>query len=149
MNPKQYAEAVANKCGARLTSVSDSGKTVAIEPVTIITLITTILPVIFGWVKQCRELRGNRDVQPSVVQHHGNPRTSGKQHKALCVRIKKCCRDGMQAEKRRAKQSGIPADLGRYQIDDASIERLADHSIAQMVSLPAAAAELLVASAGA
>lgn len=149
MNPRQFAEFVANKCGARLTGTNDSGKTVSIEPVTIITLITTILPVILGWVKQCRELRGNRDVQPSVVQHHGNPRTASKQHKALCVRIKKCCRDGIQEEKRRARASGIPADLGRYQIDDASIDRLADHSIAQMVSLPAAAAELLVASAGA
>ena len=149
MNSRQFAEAVANKCGARLTSVNDSGKVVAIEPVTIITLITTILPVILGWVKQCRELRNNRDVQPSVSQHHSNPRTSAKQHKALCVRIKKCCRDGMQEERKRARASGIPADLGRYQIDDASIDRLADHGIAQMVSLPAAAAELLVASAGA
>lgn len=149
MNVTQYAQAVANKCGARLTGTNDSGKTVAIEPVTIITLITTILPVIFNWVKQCRELKNNRDVQPSVVQHHGNPKTSGRQHKALCLRIRKCCRDGIQEEKRRAKASGIPADLGRYQIDDASIDRLADHSIAQMVSLPAAAAELLVASAGA
>lgn len=149
MKISEFASRVTSKCGGRMTATGSDGKLVSIEPTLIITLITTILPAILGWVKQCRELKNNRDVQPSIQQHHANLRTSSKQHAALCQRIKRCCREGINAEKRRAKATGTPADLGRYQLDDASIDRLAEHSIAQMVTLSPDQCAALVSAAGA
>lgn len=148
MKVSAFAQVVATKCGGRMTSVGDDGKAVGIDPVTIVTLITTILPAIMGWVQQCKNKRQDQSAQAFVKEQNEGRLTAARQHKQLCAKVKQLCINGIREEKKRAKTTGVPADLGRYQIDDDSISRLADHSIATFVALPAMQAEALRVNAG-
>ena len=71
---EEFSRWVVTGAGA-LTGTDDDGKTVAIDPISAITLFTTILPVIFGWVKQCKGLK-NDQVQGYVAQRNRDPKTS-------------------------------------------------------------------------
>jgi hypothetical protein len=126
---EEFSRFVVSGAGA-LTGTSDDGETVAIDPISAITLFTTILPVIFGWVKQCKGLK-NDQVQGYVAQRHANPKTSAKQEADLQKKILVECRKLAKEEKRNAKATGIPADVGRYSIDERSAAKLAHNTIGQ------------------
>ena len=141
---EEFSKSVVTGAGA-LTGSSDDGKTVAIDPVSIITLITTILPVIFGWVKQCKGLK-NDQVQGYVAQRHADPKTSAKQEADLQKKILVECRKLAKEEKRNAKTTGIPADVGRYSIDERTAAKLAHNTIGQFSQVDTATASKLVAA---
>lgn len=141
---EDFSKSVVTGAGA-LTGSSDDGKTVAIDPVSVITLITTILPVIFGWVKQCKGLK-NDQVQGYVAQRHADPKTSAKQESDLQKKILVECRKLAKEEKRKAKATGIPADVGRYSIDERTAAKLAHNTIGQFSQADTATAAKLVAA---
>ena len=148
----RFSAAVANDCGG-LTGTSDSGKRVGIDPITIATLITTILPMITQFFQQCRERRQQRQQEQDTPQQqiaaaHANPVARAKNVAELKRQVLKACRDGKAAEIRRAKATGIPADLGRYAIDDESAQRVADKLHARFATMPPKDAEALCQSCG-
>ena len=149
----RFSAAVANDCGG-LTGTSDSGKRVAFDPITIATLITTILPVITQWFQACREKRQQRQQeqqdtpQQQIAAAHASPAARAKNVAELKRQVLKACRDGKAAEIRRAKATGIPADIGRYAIDDESAGRVADKLHARFATMPQKDAEALCASCG-
>ena len=148
-----FSAAVANDCGG-LTGTSESGKRVGIDPITIATLITTILPSLAEWFKACREKRQQRQQeqqdtpQQQVAAAHASPVARAKNVAELKKQVLKACRDGKAAEIRRAKATGIPADLGRYAIDDESAGRVADKLHARFATMSPKDAEALCASCG-
>ena len=117
---QKFASSVTGKCGG-LTGSSEDGKTVAFDPVTIITLITTILPVITQWFQACREKRQQRQQdqtpQQQLAAAHAEPKARARNVAALQTRILQECKRGAAAERKRARQTGIPADVGRFAID--------------------------------
>lgn len=148
----KFAAAVANNCGG-LTGTSDSGKRVAFDPITIATLITTILPMITGFFKACRERRQQRQQdedtpQQQIAAAHASPAARAKNVAQLKVQVLKACKDGKAAEIRRAQQTGLPADIGRFAIDDQSAERVADRLHTQFATMPTKDADALCQSCG-
>ena len=142
MKAAAFARQVGAKCG-RMTGAGDDGELVAFDPVTIVTLITTILPVIMGWVSECKKRKQGLDVQPAVAADHNGPQQE-KQIQRLQVKILQECKARARDERKRAKETGLPADVGRYAIDSESARRLAVHSIGTFVAMkPADAAELV------
>jgi hypothetical protein len=138
----EFCGLVGAKTGG-LVCVGDGGKKVSIDPITIVTLITTILPVIGQWFTKCRELK-NDQAQESVAADNGNPRKSQQQRDALAKKILAECRVRKGEEIRIAKKTGLPADVGRYQIDTPAALRLADHMIGTFVAMPRPKASALV-----
>jgi hypothetical protein len=128
-----FLGSVVNKIGA-LVAVNDDGKKTQIEPLTISLIIGTIVPTIFGWVKQCRGLKQDNQVQQSVAEfHHG--RKAEQQREQLAKRILVELKKLQVAEKRKAKTEGRPADLGRFSLDKPAALRVADKSISEFVSM--------------
>ena len=141
---KNFAKSVVIRSGA-MTGTNDDGKTVAIDPITIMTLLTTIIPQVFAWVKQCRSLK-NDEVQSFVASQQRNPKTQANQENKLQDRLRKLCRAGKRDELKRAKATGIPADVGRYEADDATIAKLAHNAIGEFCSMGQIAAFDIVAN---
>jgi hypothetical protein len=142
---KTFADSVVTRSGA-MTGVSEDGKLVKIDPITIVTLLTTIIPQVIAWVKKCRGLK-NDEVQSYVAKQQQDPRTQASQEAKLKDRIAKICRQGMRDEQRRAKATGMPADVDRYSLDSATIDRIAHNAIGEFVSTQPAVAQALVAEA--
>ena len=146
-----FAKRVADNCGG-LTGESDSGKPVAFDPITIATLITTILPALTKWFQDCRERRQQKQQdqtpQQQLAAAHADQKTREKNVALLQQKILQECKRGRQSEKQRARQTGLPADLGRFAIDYASAGRLADKIHAQAATMKTADADRLCAEIG-
>ena len=146
-----FAKRVADNCGG-LTGSNEDGDAVAFDPITIATLITTILPAIAQWFQACRERRQQRQQdqtpQQQLAAAHADPKTREKNVAALQQRILQECKRGSLAEKKRARQTGLPADLGRFSITAESAYRLADKMHAQGATMKAVDAERLCAEIG-
>ena len=146
-----FAKRVADNCGG-LTGESDSGKPVAFDPITIATLITTILPMITQWFQACRERRQQRQQdqtpQQQIAAAHADPVQRAKNVAALQQRILQECKRGAIAERKRARQTGLPADLGRFSITADSAYRLADKMHAQAAVMKPVDADKLCAEVG-
>ena len=146
MKAGAFGKLVATKCG-HMTGASEDGQSVAFDPVTIVTLITTILPVVMGWVQQCKAKKQGQEVQPAVAADHNGPGQE-RQIQRLQVKILQECKSRARDERKRAKETGIPADVGRYAIDSESARKLAVHSIGTFVAMKPADAAELVAEGG-
>ena len=140
---EDFSKSVVTGAGA-LTGTSDDGKTVAIDPISGIVFFSTILPVIAGWLKQCKGLK-NDQVQGFVASQRQSPKRQADQEKKLQNKIAKLCEDGKKAELKRSKETGLPVDLGRFAYDDATIAKLAHHTIGEFVSMHPVMAEAIVA----
>lgn len=146
-----FAKRVAENCGG-LTGSNEDGDAVAFDPLTIATLITTILPALTKWFQDCRERRQQRQQdqtpQQQLAAAHADQKQREKNVAALQVKILQECKRGAAAEKKRARQTGIPADLGRFAIDYDSAGRLADKIHTQAANMKPADAEKLCAEIG-
>ena len=146
-----FAKRVADNCGG-LTGESDSGNPVAFDPITIATLITTILPMITQWFQACRERRRQKQQDQTPQQQlpaaHADPVQRAKNVAALQQRILQECKRGAIAERKRARQTGLPADLGRFAITADSAYRLADKMHAQAAVMKAVDADKLCGEIG-
>ena len=145
----KFASSVTGKCGG-LTGSSEDGDRVAIDPITITTLITTILPALVQWFQSCRERRKQQDQTPQqqIAAAHAEPKARARNVAALQTRILQECKRGAVAERRRARQTGIPADIGRFAIDYDSAGRLADKIHTEAATMPARDAAALCAECG-
>ena len=146
MKIKAFANLVAAKCGY-MTGAGDDGQPVSFEPATVITLIATIASTIMGWVSECKKRKQGQEVQPAVAADHNGPGQE-KQIQRLQVKILQECKARAREERKRAKETGLPADVGRYAIDSESARRLAVHSIGTFVAMSARDAAELVAEGG-
>lgn len=146
---QKFATSVTGKCGG-LTGSNEDGDRVAIDPITITTLITTILPMLVQWFQSCREKRRQQDQTPQqqIAAAHAEPKARAKNVAALQTRILQECKRGAAAERKRARQTGIPADLGRFAIDYDSAGRLADKIHTEAATMPAKDAAALCAECG-
>ena len=146
-----FAKRVADNCGG-LTGESDSGRPVAFDPITIATLITTILPMITQWFQACRERRQQKQQdqtpQQQIAAAHADPVQRAKNVAALQTKILQECKRGAIAERKRARQTGLPADFGRFSITPESAYRLADKMHAQAAVMKATDADKLCAEVG-
>lgn len=147
----KFAASVTGRCGG-LTGSSEDGDRVAIDPITITTLITTILPMLVQWFQACREKRQQRQQdqtpQQQIAAAHADPKTREKNVAALQTRILQECKRGSAAERKRARQTGIPADIGRFAIDYDSAWRLADKIHSEAATMPPKDAQALCAECG-
>ena len=149
----RFSALVAADCGG-LTATNGSGRTVAFDPILFGSLFQMILPVFQGWLQKCRERRQQKqDQQDQTPQQHlasivANPAERSKTIQQMQARILTECEKGRVAEARRAKQTGIPADLGRFAIDAASAMRMADKMLTKAATMPAKDAAVLCAECG-
>jgi hypothetical protein len=147
----KFAGVVASATGG-LTGSLD-GKPVKFDPVTIITLITTLLPMITDMIQKCRDRRQQRQQEQDTPQQqiaaaHADPKQREQNVTQLQTRILRACEKGKREELKRAKATGLPADLGRYAIDADGAYRLAGQMQAQFVVMPAKDAAALCAECG-
>jgi hypothetical protein len=147
----KFAGTVAAATGG-LTGSLD-GKPVKFDPITIVTLITTILPVITDMFAKCRERRQQRQQEQDTPQQqiaaaHADPKQRERNVTRLQVQILTECDKGRRAEIKRAKQTGLPADLGRYAIDADGAWRLADKMHDRFATMKPADAAALCAECG-
>ena len=145
-----FAKRVADNCGG-LTGSNEDGDTVAFDPLTIATLLTTILPALTQWFQACRDKRKQQQdqtPQQQLAAAHADQKTREKNVALLQQKILQECKRGSLAEKKRARQTGLPADLGRFAIDYASTGRLADKIHAQAATMKTADADRLCAEIG-
>ena len=145
----KFASSVTGQCGG-LTGSDEDGDRVAIDPILITTLITTILPALVQWFQGCREKRKQQDQTPQqqLAAAHTEPKARARNVAALQTRILQECKRGSVAERRRARQTGIPADIGRFAIDYDSAGRLADKIHSEAATMPAKDAQALCAECG-
>jgi hypothetical protein len=146
---QKFAVSVTGKCGG-LTGSNEDGDRVAIDPILITTLITTILPALVQWFQGCREKRKQQDQTPQqqLAAAHAEPKARARNVAALQTRILQECKRGSVAERKRARQTGIPADIGRFAIDYESAGRLADKIHSEAATMPAKDAAALCAECG-
>ena len=146
---QKFAASVTGKCGG-LTGSNEDGDRVAIDPITITTLITTILPMLVQWFQSCRERRKQQDQTPQqqLAAAHAEPKARARNVAALQTRILQECKRGAVAERKRARQTGFPADIGRFAIDYDSAGRLADKIHSEAATMPAKDAAALCAECG-
>ena len=146
MKAGAFAKLVSAKCGY-MTGASEDGQSVSFDPLTIATLITTIVPAIMGWVSDCKKRKQGQDVQPAVAEDHNGPKQE-QQIQRLQRQILAECKARARAERANAKRTGLTADVGRFAIDSESARRLAVHSIGTFVAMKPADAAELVAEGG-
>jgi len=140
-----FFRTVANKTGAMVCE-GDEGQKVQFDPVTILSLISTIGPMLINFLKKCRGIDNDQEVQRSVSEHNANAKLAVKQRNAGASKILAECRRLRGEERRKAKKAGLPADVGRYQIDTSAALRIVDHSIGTFMTLPSAKATAIVAA---
>ena len=149
----KFSALVAADCGG-LTATNGSGRTVAFDPILFGTLFSQFLmPMLQGWLQKCRERRQQKQEQQDTPQQHlasivADPVERSKTIQAMQARILKECERGRIAEAKRARQTGIPADIGRFLIDSASAMRLADKTLTKAATMPAKEAAALCAECG-
>jgi hypothetical protein len=147
----KFAGVVASATGGLTGSID--GKAVTFDPITIVTLITTILPVITDLFQKCRERRQQRQQEQDTPQQqiaaaHADPKQRERNLVQLQNTILTACQRGRREELKRAKQTGVPADLGRYAIDANGAYRLADKLHDRFANMKPADAAALCAECG-
>jgi hypothetical protein len=147
----KFAGVVASATGGLTGSID--GKAVKFDPITIVTLITTILPVITDLFQKCRERRQQRQQEQDTPQQqiaaaHADPKQRERNLVQLQNTILTACQRGRREELKRAKQTGVPADLGRYAIDANGAYRLADKLHDRFANMKPADAAALCAECG-
>lgn len=140
-----FYKTVANKIGAMVCE-GDEGQAVKFDPITLLTLITTLGPMLLNFVTKCRGLKNDQEVQQSVAEHNQDVKLSVRQRNAGAAKILGECRRLRGEERKKAKKTGLPADIGRYQIDTPAALRIVDHGIGTFTTLPAAKASAIVAA---
>jgi len=147
---QKFAASVSGDCGA-LVSVGVDGKRASIDPITITTLITTLLPMIAEWFKACREKRQQRQDQAPQAQisaAHADAKARAKNVDSLARKILLECQRKRGEEIRNAKKTGLPADTGRYEMNADSAYRLADKMHTKFATAKPADAESLCSEYG-
>ena len=146
---QKFAKSVSDDCGA-LVSVGVDGKRAGIDPATITLLITQIvLPLAQALIERCRARREQQDSpQAQIAKAHADAKARAKNIDTLARKILAECQTRRTAEIRNAKKTGLPADIGRYEMDSDSAYRLADKMHSRFATAKPADAEALCGEYG-
>jgi len=147
---QKFAASVSGDCGT-LVSVGVDGRRAGIDPISIATVITTLLPMIAEWFKACREKRQQRQDQAPQAQisaAHADAKARAKNVDSLARKILLECQRKRGEEIRNAKKTGLPADTGRYEMNADSAYRLADKMHTKFATAKPADAESLCSEYG-
>ena len=145
----KFAASVAADCGTLVGD--DDGRRVEIDPISV---ITVVLPMVVQWFQQCREKRRQKQQeqqdtpQQQIQADHNNPKARERNETAIAKQILGVCANGRREEIKRARQTKLPADLGRWSITRASAERMAAKIHSRAATMPPKDAEALCASCG-
>ena len=142
---QDFASGVVTSSGA-LTGANDDGQKTKIDPISAISLITTFIPVLVDMVKKCRSLK-NDQVQGYVASRHASDRTRGAQEKQAAAKLLTHCKRCKKEEIKNAKKTGIPADIGRYELDDETAARVCHNMIGNFAAMGSVTAAALVEEA--
>jgi hypothetical protein len=142
---QDFARGVVTSSGA-LTGSSDDGQKTKIDPISAISLITTFIPFLVDMLKKCRSLK-NDQVQGYVASRHSSDKTRVPQEKQAAAKLLAHCKRCKKEEVKNAKKTGIPADFGRYEIDDETALRVCHNMIGNFAAMGPVTAEGLVAEA--
>ena len=142
---QDFVQGVVTSSGA-LTGSSDDGQKTKIDPISAISLITTFIPVILDVLKKCRSLK-NDQVQGYVASRHSRDKTRKPQEIQVASKLLIYCNRCKKEEVKNAKKTGIPADIGRYEIDDETALRVCHNMIGNFAAMGPVSAEGLVAEA--
>jgi len=146
---QKFAKSVSDDCGA-LVSVGVDGKRAGIDPATITLLITqVVLPLAQALIERCRARREQQDSpQAQIAKAHADAKARAKNIDTLARKILAECQTRRTAEIRNAKKTGLPADIGRYEMDSDSAYRLADKMHSRFATAKPADAEALCGEYG-
>ena len=142
---QDFVQGVVTSSGA-LTGSSDDGQKTKIDPISAISLITTFIPILVDMLKKCRSLK-NDQVQGWVASRHSSDKTRGPQEKQAAAKLLTHCKRCKKEEVKNAKKTGIPADIGRYEMDDETALRVCHNMIGNFAAMGTVTAEGLVAEA--
>ena len=94
-------------------------------------------------LKKCRSLK-NDQVQGYVASRHSSDKTRGPQEKQAAAKLLAHCKRCKKEEVKNAKKTGIPADIGRYELDDETAVRVCHNMIGNFAAMgPVVAAGLV------
>ena len=146
---EKFAASVSGDCGT-LVSVRVDGKRAGIDPATITLLITQIvLPLAQALIDRCRSRREQHDSpQQQIAKAHYDAKARAKNIDTLARKIMAECRMRRTEEIRNAKKTGLPADIGRYEMDADSAYRLADKMHSRFATMRPSDADALCAEYG-
>lgn len=148
---QKFAKAVGDDCGT-LVSVGVDGKRAGIDPISIATVITTLLPMIAQWFQACREKRQQRQQdqtpQQQVAAAHSDAKQRTKNVDSLARKILLECQRKRGEEIRKSRATKLPADTGRWEMDADSAYRLADKMHTRFATAKPADAESLCSEYG-
>ena len=146
---EKFAASVSGDCGT-LVSVAVDGKRASIDTATITLLITQIvLPLAQALIQRCRARREQQDSpQLQIAKAHHDAKARAKNIDTLARKILAECQTRRTAEIRNAKKTGLPADIGRYEMDADSAYRLADKVHSRFATMKASDAESLCSEYG-
>lgn len=130
---EDFARGVIKSSGA-LTGENHPGQKTQIDPISIMTVVVPFITQLVNWVKQCKGLRDDQ-VQGFVATRHGNDKTQKAQEKQVFGKLMAYCRKSRQEEIKKAKKLGIPADIGRFQIDDDTATRVCHNLIGNFAAI--------------
>ena len=142
---QDFAKGVVTSSGA-LTGDNDDGQKTKIDPISAISLITTFIPILVDMLKKCRSLK-NDQVQGWVASRHSSDKTRGPQEKQAAAKLITHCKRCKKEELKNAKKTGIPADVGRYDLDDETAARVCHNMIGNFAAMGPVTAEGLVVEA--
>ena len=142
---QDFARGVVTSSGA-LTGANDDGQKTKIDPISAISLITTFIPILLDGLKKCRSLK-NDQVQGYVASRHASDRTRGAQEKQAAAKMLTHCKRMKRDEVKDAKKTGIPADIGRYELDDEAVLRVCHNMIGNFAAMGSGTAAGLVEEA--
>jgi hypothetical protein len=142
---QDFVSGVVTSSGA-LTGSSDDGQKTKIDPISAISLITTFIPILLDGLKKCRSLK-NDQVQGYVASRHSSDKARAPQERTAAGKLLAHCNRCKKEELKNAKKTGIPADIGRYDIDNETAIRLCHNMIGNFAAMGPVIAEGLVAEA--
>jgi hypothetical protein len=142
---QDFVRGVVTSSGA-LSGTNDDGQKTKIDPISAISLITTFIPILVDMVKKCRSLK-NDQVQGHVASRHSSDKTRGPQEKQAAAKLLTHCKRCKKEEIKTAKKLGVPADIGRYELDDETALRVCHNMIGNFAAMGSVTAASLVAEA--
>lgn len=127
-----FVTSVANHSGA-LTAVNSKGKRVGFDPMSIIMMLSTILPPILESLRNCKKKR-QEAVDPVSLRNHvstnmGRFSTAERQENALMKEIDKEINRQKKLAQRAAAEGGVLPEWARFDVDGVAKAKLAHNII--------------------
>ena len=130
---EDFARGVVRSSGA-LTASNDDGQKTKIDPISIMTVVVPFITQLVTWVKQCKGLRDDQ-VQGYVATRHSSDKARVPQERAAAGKLLAYCKRCKKEELKNAKKTGVPADIGRYDMDNETAVRVCHNIIGNFAAI--------------